>query len=83
MFDLDNIPDWFCTNCNSKNEIPLYCKECKIQICSACWLSHDVEMMKQKGLLVYPRDSELSIITSNQPVIRPKFSYPVRKINFK
>ena len=46
------LMDWFCPNCNSKNEIPLKCRDCDIWLCSACWMKHDVEMMKKNGLLI-------------------------------
>jgi len=48
------VPDWNCPNCDRKEEIPLFCKECDIWLCSACWLEHDVKMMKEQGLLKCP-----------------------------
>jgi hypothetical protein len=43
-----------CPNCGSKDELPLKCRECDIWLCTHCWLSHDVKMMKQLGLLECP-----------------------------
>lgn len=49
---------WKCPNCNSVDEIPLRCRECEIWMCSACWMKHDVEEMKKRGLLQCPCGEE-------------------------
>ena len=46
--------DGKCERCGQELDLPLYCKECKIWLCSNCHLSHDVEIMKERGLLLCP-----------------------------
>jgi len=41
-----------CSRCRNDLDLPLLCRECNIWLCSKCWLPHDVEMMKRKGLLL-------------------------------
>ena len=43
----DYVPVFKCGNCNKEGGIPLICNGCNIWICSLCWMSHDVEMMKK------------------------------------
>jgi len=40
-----------CHRCRGDLDLPLYCKECKKWFCARCWNIHDVEMMKEMGLL--------------------------------
>ena len=54
MYNKDNVAEWVCPNCRSKDGLPLFCKECNIHTCSECWLAHDVEMMRKSGLLKCP-----------------------------
>lgn len=46
--------DGNCARCGEELDLPLYCRECKIWLCSNCHLSHDVEVMKERGLLKCP-----------------------------
>ncbi len=50
--------DGNCSRCKEELDFPLYCKECKVWLCSNCWLPHDVEMMKKQGLLMCPCGEE-------------------------